>query len=78
MAMALALPAPSTAERNRLLSVDALRRRALERLYLRKAAVDDLIRSLEDYQTAAQPARAEVLPFTAGRKCSSSSAQSRI
>lgn len=78
MAMALELPAPFTAERNRRLSVDALRRRALERLYLRRAAVDDLIRSLEDYQNAGAPARAEVLPFTAGPRCSSGSVQSRI
>jgi hypothetical protein len=28
---------------------DAIRRRALERLYMRKAAVDNLIQSLENY-----------------------------
>jgi hypothetical protein len=78
MAMALVLPAPSTAERNRLLSVEALRRQALERLYRRRNAVDDLIRSLEGYQMAAQSPRAEVVPFTVARKCSSGSVQSRI
>jgi hypothetical protein len=46
------LPPPSSPERSRLLSVDHIRRRALERLYRRRVAVEELIRSLEDYQVA--------------------------
>jgi hypothetical protein len=36
--------------RNRYRQVDGIRREALERLYVRREAVDDLIRSLENYQ----------------------------
>lgn len=46
-----------------------LRLRALERLYLRREAVDELIRSLENYQKAA-PRLAPCIPFNAARKCS--------
>jgi hypothetical protein len=46
-----------------------MRRRALERLYMRKAAVDDLIRSLEHYQKT-QRAKAPCIPFNEARKCS--------
>ena len=46
-----------------------IRRRALERLYVRKAAVDELIHSLETYQTA-QRAIAPCIPFSEARKCS--------
>jgi hypothetical protein len=47
-----------------------LRRRALERLYLRRDVVDALIRSLEEYQDRAiRPA--PCVPITgAARKCS--------
>ena len=55
--MPIALPAPSSAERIRLLSVDAIRRRALERLYERKDAVEDLIRSLAGLQAVPQSVR---------------------
>jgi hypothetical protein len=41
---------PSAAERSRLISSDLIRSSALERLYKRKASVEDLIRSFEDYQ----------------------------
>lgn len=46
-----------------------VRRRALERLYLRKAAVDELILSLQNYQKM-QRAKAACIPFSAARKCS--------
>ena len=52
MTNAITLPPPSSPERSRLLSVDHIRRRALERLYRRRFAVEELIRSLEDYQMA--------------------------
>lgn len=46
----VALPAPSSAERYRRLSADALRQRALDRLYERKDALQNLIAALERYQ----------------------------
>jgi len=52
MTNTITLPHPSSPERSRLLSVDLIRRRALERLYRRRVAVEELIRSLEDYQMA--------------------------
>ena len=66
----LPLPLASSAERSRLLCVDSLRRRALERLYERRAAVDELIQSLERYQSANEGRRAPVIEFTAGSKSS--------
>jgi hypothetical protein len=68
--MPIAHPAPSSAERIRLLSVDALRRRALERLYERRDAVEDLIRSLEGYKQCHKVCAAECIDFSAARKCS--------
>jgi hypothetical protein len=48
---------------------DDIRLRALERLYLRRDAVDALIRSLERYQVTRR-SKAECLSITAKRKCS--------
>jgi hypothetical protein len=48
---------------------DDVRRRALERLYLRREAVDQLIESLQNYQDA-QQAKAPCIPFSEARKCS--------
>ncbi len=45
------------------------RREALERLYQRREAVDDLIRSLERYQRYA-PQKAECIRLSAGARCS--------
>jgi len=44
------LPHASAEERSRLLSVDLIRSRALDRLYQHHEAVQRLIRALEDYQ----------------------------
>ena len=60
----------STSERNRLTGSDAIRRRALERLYERRATVDDLIDSLERYQQERQRALAPCIDISVGRKCS--------
>ena len=68
-------PTPSSAERIRLISSDFIRARALERLYERKAAVEDLIRSLQDYQRSNAPRRAECIEFSAPPRCSLSSAR---
>jgi hypothetical protein len=47
-----------------------MRTRALERLYERRAAVDNLIRSLEDYANCAAERRPACIAFSAARKCS--------
>jgi hypothetical protein len=52
MTKAIIIPPPSSPERSRLLSVDLIRRRALDRLYRRRIAVQELIRSLEGYRLA--------------------------
>jgi hypothetical protein len=46
----IAIPSAFSADRRRILSANVIRWRALDRLYERRAAVDGLIRSLEDYQ----------------------------
>ena len=76
--MPLTLPSHVSAERSRLMPVDVLRRQALARLYERRETVDNLIRSLEDYQRAKVTTQAVCLDISARRKCSSSFAQSQI
>jgi hypothetical protein len=77
--MPIALPRPSLVERNRPILNDIIRTRALERLYRRRTAVDDLIRSLENYQRSNrrsnQPSGAERVEFSATRTFPSSSAR---
>jgi hypothetical protein len=74
----LTLPLASTEERSRLLSMDLIRSRALDRLYQRRDAVQNLIRALEDYQESREARMARCISFSSLRKCSSDSAQSRI
>jgi hypothetical protein len=57
---------------------ESFRERALERLYERKAVVDNLIASLEQYQQEQEERRAEPIDISAARKCWSGSAQLRI
>jgi hypothetical protein len=64
------LPEAASAERSRLIPGDFIRRRALERLYERKAAVEDLIRSLEIYERSKGKSAGECVPFIARQKCS--------
>jgi hypothetical protein len=64
------LPAADDSERSRLLAVDMIRRRALERLYQRRNAVENLIQSLEDYQRVREARTASAVSFNASRKCS--------
>jgi hypothetical protein len=52
-------------------SSEDFRVRALERLYLRREAVNDLIRSLEIYAQAGPTRRSPCISITAGRKWSS-------
>ncbi len=61
MTNAIVLPPPSSPERSRLLSVDLIRRRALERLYRRRLAVEELIHSLEEYQHAQEDVPGECI-----------------
>ena len=49
---------------------EEVRLRALERLYLRREAVDELIRSLEAYQQSARRRKALCVAINAVRKCS--------
>ncbi len=72
------MPDRDSAERSRLLAGDEIRKRALDRLYSRRTAVDDLIQSLENYQRSQGAPMAECLEFTTGRKYSLRFAQSRI
>ena len=76
--MPLTLPSPASAERSRLMPVEILRRQALERLYERRETVDNLIRSLEDYQRSQVQTRPACVEISSRRKCSSDFAQSRI
>jgi len=67
--MPITLLASSSAERIRVSNSDAIRRRALERLYERRDAVEDLIRSLEGYEQC-HKARAACIDISAVSKCS--------
>jgi hypothetical protein len=69
------LPAVASIERTRLIPADFIRRRALDRLYERKAAVEDLIRSLEVYERSTNLHPGECVPFSGPLKCSSSCAR---
>jgi hypothetical protein len=63
------LPTSSSADRSRLISSDFIRSRTLERLYERKAAVEELIRSLEDYQRVNSPQTIDPIEFSEPLKC---------
>ena len=57
-------------EKRNTSSSQMIRRRALERLYLRKAAVDELIESLENYVRTQRMEVAPCIPFSGVQKCS--------
>jgi hypothetical protein len=59
---------PDSAERSRLLAADEMRKRALAPLYARRAAVEDLIQSLERYQRSQDTSMAECLGFSTERE----------
>jgi hypothetical protein len=63
-------PTAAFSATNRPTDADLIRRRALQRLYERKAVVDTLIQSLEDYQQARVSCVSALLEFSAERKCS--------
>jgi hypothetical protein len=60
----------TSAERSRAMSGDDIRRRALERLYERRHAVEVLIRSLEGYEQCHKPCATASIDVSAARKCS--------
>ncbi len=65
------LPSPTSTERDRMIAGCILSGKALDRLYERRSVLDDLIRSLEDYQKSTQGRKAQLLEFvTSARKCS--------
>ena len=55
---------------HRIQTLDGLRRRALERLYKRKAAVDELIDSLENYQRCRETQPGICIDISAVPRCS--------
>ncbi len=64
MAMPLTvLPAAASPDRSSVVHGDFIRRRALVRLYERKAAVEDLIRSLERYERTVRSNPGECIVF---------------
>jgi hypothetical protein len=68
--MPISLPNTSSAERYRMLSMDTIRQRALERLYERKTVVENLIQSLEEYERAQGSRRAPCIDISVRRKYS--------
>lgn len=58
-----AVPQAATLERNLLIPGDFIRRRALDRLYERKAAVEDLIQALECYERSMRSGPGDLIPF---------------
>ncbi len=77
MSMLIPLAHPCTPRGQSQATTEALRRRALDRLYERRNVVDSLIQSLEDYQRN-QSGRAPCIEITARERCWSDSAQSQI
>jgi hypothetical protein len=78
MATTITLPPVSSSERNRLLTADSIRRRALERLYERRETVRTLIAALESYQQSRETRLAQCITFTATAMSLSSFSRSRI
>ena len=77
--MPLTLPSPASADRSRLMPVDVLRRQALARLYERRETVENLIRSLEDYQRSQDETKTvRINEISVRRKCLSDSARLQI
>jgi hypothetical protein len=68
--MPLPVHAVASAERSRAMSCDDIRRRALQRLYERRHAVEVLIRSLEGYEQCHKPCATASIDVIAARKCS--------
>jgi hypothetical protein len=79
MSTTITLPPVFSAEPNRLLAADSIRRRALERLYERRETVRTLIAALEDYQRSRDTRLAQCIALTAiSSTCPSGFSRSRI
>ena len=78
MATTITLPPTSSTERTRLLAVESIRRRALERLYERKEAVLNLIQALEAYQESREERLAQCVSFAVSRTSPSDFSRSQI
>jgi len=63
-------PASTTYRRTRVISVETARRQALARLHKRLRTVNELIRSLENYELAKINQRVDCTPIIRSRKCS--------
>ena len=63
-------PPVSAHQRTRVICVETLRRQALARLHKRLRVVDELIRSLENYERAKARERIDCTSITRSRKCS--------
>jgi len=63
----IVMPSEDSAERSRRLSTQEMRFRALERLYERKVAVENLIQSLEDYRNSPSVREPEVAALSVAR-----------
>jgi hypothetical protein len=70
MAQPNALLIMPTPQQYRLNPSDSVRRRALARLYERRSVVDELIASLERYQTVPAELRASCVEINAGKRSS--------
>ena len=70
MLATLTFPTSSYEQRHQLRVSEGIRRRALNRLYERRATVDELISVLERYQDQQSGALAPCVEITAVRKCS--------
>lgn len=69
MPSTIPLPPHSSAERNQLIAVEVIRRRALSRLYERREAVNELIQALEEYQNTRNTRLGQCVTLNVGRKC---------
>jgi hypothetical protein len=78
MATTITLPPVSSSERNRLLTADSIRRRALERLYERRETVKNLIAALEGYQSARETRLAQCIAMPPIPKSQSGFSRSQI
>lgn len=69
------IPDPNSAGRSQLLAVNEIRNRVLECLYARRVAIEDLIRSLENYQKSKPAAMAQRLSMARRSRANESPAR---
>lgn len=74
----LTIPFPRPSECAAIHAIQELRRQKLDRLYQRRALVEVLIRSLEEYQQSGENGAALCAELTPSLRLSSGSVRSRI